>query len=125
MTEIKLRLLKENWIKQKPQIILITIWMKMNRLLKTNLCSMNRNITGKPDGACFGNVLKDVKNTAAGGADGSNKVMTVPPYTRATCYLLSSFQAPHQPWYGEPMFNPVQLGYCFMVGLVGYPISSL
>ena len=37
--------------------------------------------------------------------------MTVPPYTRETCYLLLSFQAPHQPWYGQPMFNPVQLGY--------------
>ena len=37
--------------------------------------------------------------------------MTVPPYTRETCYLLLSFQAPHQPWYGQPMFNPVQLSY--------------
>ena len=35
MTEIKLLLLKRSWIKQKPQIILISIWMKMNRLLKT------------------------------------------------------------------------------------------
>ena len=68
---------------------------------------MNRNITGKPDGACFGNVLKDVKNTAAGGEDGSKKFMTISPHNQETCYLLLSFQAPHQPWYGQPMFNPV------------------
>ena len=35
MTEMKLLLLKRSWIKQKPHIILISIWMKMNRLLKT------------------------------------------------------------------------------------------
>ena len=37
--------------------------------------------------------------------------MTLPRYNRGICYLLSSYQAPHQPWYGQPMFNPVQLGY--------------
>ena len=71
---------------------------------------MNRNITGKPDEACFGNVLKDVKNKAAGGEDESKKVMTVLPYNQDTCYPLSSFQVPHQPWDGQIMFNPVQLG---------------
>ena len=35
MTKMKPLLLKRSWIKQKPQIILISIWMKMNRLLKT------------------------------------------------------------------------------------------
>ena len=63
---------------------------------------MNRNITGKSDGACFGNVWKDVKNTAMGVEDGSKKVMTVPPYNQETFYPLS---------YGELMFNPVQFGY--------------
>ena len=63
---------------------------------------MKRNITGKPDGACFGNVLKDVKNTATREEDGSKKVMTVPPYNQETFYPLSC---------GELMFNPVQFGY--------------
>ena len=67
---------------------------------------MNRNITGKPDGACFWNVLKYVKKTAAGRKDRSKKVMTVPPYNQETCYPLSSFEAPHEPWYGQPMFKP-------------------
>ena len=32
--------------------------------------------------------------------------MTVPPYNQGTCYPLSSFEAPHEPWYGQPMFKP-------------------
>ena len=78
---------------------------------------MNRNITGKPDGACFWNVLKYVKNTAAGGEDGSKKFMTISPYNQETCQTFSSFQAPHQPCYGQLMFNHVQLGY----GGYGWP----
>ena len=122
----KLLLLKGSWIKQKTQSTLTNYsgwkWIDSWRL---HLCSMNRNMTGKPDGACFWNVLKDVKNTAAYGKDWTEKVMAVPPYNQETCYPLSSFQAPHQPWYGQPMFNPVQLCYGGMVGLVGYPMPSL
>ena len=40
--------------------------------------------------------------------------MAVPPYNQETCYPLSSFQDPHEPWYEQPMFNPVQLGYVVM-----------
>ena len=47
----------------------------------------------------------------ADGKDGTEKVMAVPPYYQETCYPLSSFQAPHEPWYEQPIFNPVQLGY--------------
>ena len=44
----------------------------------------------------------------ADGKDGTEKVMAVPPYTQETCYALSSFQAPHEPQYEQPMFK---LGY--------------
>ena len=40
--------------------------------------------------------------------------MAVPPYNQETCYPLSSFQDPHEPWYEQSMFNPVQLGYVVM-----------
>ena len=53
---------------------------------------MNRNITGKPDGACFWNVLKDVKNTAVGGEDGSKKFMTISPYTKKLAILFHHFK---------------------------------
>ena len=111
----KLLLLKGSWIKQKTQSTLTNYsgwkWIDSWRL---HLCSMNRNMTGKPDGACFWNVLKDVKNTAAYGKDWTEKVMAPPPYNQETCYPLSSFQDPHEPWYEQPMFNPVQLGYVVM-----------
>ena len=96
-------------------------YLDENESTAEDLCSMDRNITETPDGACFGNVLKDVKNTAAGGEDGSKKVMIVATNNQETCYPLSSFQAPHEPWYEEPMFNPVQLsngGYVHYVLLM-------
>ena len=37
--------------------------------------------------------------------------MTISPYNQETCQTFSSFQAPHQPCYGQLMFNHVQLGY--------------
>ena len=37
--------------------------------------------------------------------------MKVPPYNQETCYPFPSFQASHQPWYGQLMFTHVQLGY--------------
>ena len=45
--------------------------------------------------------------------------MAVPPYNQETCYPLSSFQDPHEPWYEQPMFNPVQLGYVVMYYVLG------
>ena len=50
------------------------------------------------------------KIKASGGEVGSKKIRTVSPYNPETCYSMP-FQAPYQPWYGQPMFNPVQLGY--------------
>ena len=43
--------------------------------------------------------------------------MTISPYNQETCQTFSSFQAPHQPCYGQLMFNHVQLGY----GGYGWP----
>ena len=44
--------------------------------------------------------------TAAGGKDRSKKVMTFLPYNQETYYPLSSFEAPHESWYGQSMFKP-------------------
>ena len=49
---------------------------------------MNSNITGRPHGRYFGNVVKDVKNTAAGGEDRSEEIIRGPPYNPDTCYPM-------------------------------------
>ena len=51
--------------------------------------------------------------------------MAVPLYNQETCYPLSSFQDPHEPWYEQPMFNPVQLGYVVMYYMDGMTVFKL
>ena len=46
--------------------------------------------------------------------------MAVPLYNQETCYPLSSFEAPHEPWYGHQIFKPFSAWLWWFFGGAGW-----